>query len=266
MVANRDAWVEALNVLGADAQAWLSLSRRRVRAGLKPEVREHLATLESDGLCVVPGFVSPSQARELRARLTEWVRKGPDEVAKQGARMESLKRRQPGDMGDDGTIRIYKAQLLEPTLLDPYIKQDLPQKILDAYMGKGLHSAGLVFQLNPQGTKTRGYHIDGYQPELKTFLYLDDVKTGDGPFTYLRGTHKQWARRILRRLTDSSSAYPTSFSEEMVARWMDRKIEVTGGIGDLIIADVRGIHRGSPQISGDRAVIVNYLSTTSGAF
>lgn len=108
------------------------------------------------------------------------------------------------------------------------------------------------------------YHFDNWRPILKAFLYLDDVGPEQAPFVYLRGTHTpaSWKRRHEREFDVYGPTGPFGhfFPQEMRALraeygWED--VVCTGKAGTLILADLRGLHRGTPLESGRRILLNN---------
>ena len=106
------------------------------------------------------------------------------------------------------------------------------------------------------------YHFDNWRPILKAFLYLDDVGPDQAPFVYLPGTHKpaSWRRRHERDFDTYGSTGPFGhfFPQEMRALkaeygWED--VVCTGKAGTLILADLRGLHRGTPLKEGRRILL-----------
>ena len=90
------------------------------------------------------------------------------------------------------------------------------------------------------------YHMDYDYPEfIKFFFYLTNVTADDGPFTYIRTTHRQNADRRDGRYSD----------EEIDARYRTERYEAVGNAGDVIIADTSGIHKGKPPVKGNRLVL-----------
>jgi hypothetical protein len=88
---------------------------------------------------------------------------------------------------------------------------------------------------------------------LKVFLYLRDVDSGSGPFTYAPGTHRfgaHWGRQ------------PKYFMENNVRRSTDEAMQAvipkeqwvvgTGDAGTIIFADTRGFHKGGEARTRDR--------------
>ena len=138
-------------------------------------------------------------------------------------------------------------------------------KIVNAYYGFPFHSGLLMYQHNTRSNEnTRYYHVDVYQKEFKAFLYLDDVDPGNGPFTYLRGTHKSHFRRVKQQILWNGEGSPTSFSNKALGPLLEREVQIVGPAGTLILADVRGFHRGSPQVDRSRSALVNYMYRHEG--
>ena len=119
-----------------------------------------------------------------------------------------------------------------------------------------MYSGVLIFQHNTQtSSDTRYYHVDWFGREFKAFLYLEDVDEGNGPYTYLRGTHRSHMIRVKKQIFGGGD---TGFTDREIKSVLDREVQVTGEAGTLILADVRGIHRGSPQIDRSRSILANY--------
>ena len=90
------------------------------------------------------------------------------------------------------------------------------------------------------------YHYDNNSPHfLKFFFYLNDVDLNGGPFTYVIGSHtekfKGW--KLSKR-----------FSDEHIERvyGKDRIKHLTANLGDVIVANTRGIHKGTKTVDKER--------------
>ena len=96
-------------------------------------------------------------------------------------------------------------------------------------------------------SNTRGLHIDTPTREYKTFLYLTNVKTSeDGPYRYVPFSHRMKNIRLKNLLFNACrngapSVTTSNFCNE------EHAIKFLGNAGDIIIADQRGIHAGTPQ-------------------
>ena len=85
---------------------------------------------------------------------------------------------------------------------------------------------------------------------LKFFLLLTEVKPGNGPFTFVRGSHRG-KRNITRRMEDT----------EIISD-RDEVLFGTGEPGDLIITDTKGWHKATPPEQCMRTML-QVLYTTS---
>ena len=108
------------------------------------------------------------------------------------------------------------------------------------------------------------YHFDNWRPIYKAFLYLTDVSEESGPFVYMPGTHVGGAWRIRKeREFDSlgtTQSFGHFFPQEIRALREQFGWEpqiMTGEAGTLILADLRGLHRGTPMTTGSRVLLTN---------
>ncbi|MCZ6617808.1 MAG: phytanoyl-CoA dioxygenase family protein, partial [Gammaproteobacteria bacterium] len=88
---------------------------------------------------------------------------------------------------------------------------------------------------------------------VKFFFYLNDVDASGGPFCFVKGSHKKkftgWKRKARWRLEEMEVAY----GHENI-------IELTANLGDLIVADPNGFHRGKKVVSTERLMLaVDYV-------
>ena len=120
------------------------------------------------------------------------------------------------------------------------------------------------FQHNTRSNNDTRYPCGWFWREFKTFLYLDDVDEGKGPFTYIPGSHRAHLRRLRKQLRGGGEGSPTSFHSDEIEGALKREVKITGAAGTLILADVGGLHRGSPQRVGSRSVLVLHAPARIG--
>lgn len=106
------------------------------------------------------------------------------------------------------------------------------------------------------------YHFDNWRPIFKAFLYLDDVTEENAPFRYLAGTHLpgDWRRRHELDFDTYGTTGPFGhfFPQEMrhlINLYGWKETVCTGRAGTLILADFRGLHRGTPLRTGRRVLL-----------
>jgi len=236
--------------------------RNRTDANLDERQRRALAQLRRDGYAVIENYMPRDEALALRDRLEAFLEEGKDKDWPEGAWMRFW----DGRGYDQGVRRIYHVDKIVPELAkakhDRWIFD-----IVDAYYGVPFHSGALVFQHNLQSNaNTRTYHLDSFIKEFKSFIYLDDVDEGNGPFAYVPGTHRKHLLRIKKQLfgNGEGEAPTTVFPEDMTEDERALETNVLGKAGTLILADVRGMHRGTPQKDRSRSVLVNYIVKHEG--
>jgi hypothetical protein len=107
-----------------------------------------------------------------------------------------------------------------------------------------------------------GWHRDVVnERQLKTILYLSDVSLTNGPFEYIRNTHKK--ESVLKSILDHNFEFNHNrFSEsdvEKILSYPEYSSEIfIGNAGTLIVADTSGVHRGMPIQEGTRYAMTNY--------
>ena len=110
----------------------------------------------------------------------------------------------------------------------------------------------LVSNLPPKDAQL--YHCDSNSIKiLKFFFYLTDVDMDGAPFTYIKGSHKEkfsgWNRKYRWEPKEIEEIYG-----------QERVLHATGKVGDLVMANTTGFHRGYPPVSSERLMLtVNYV-------
>ena len=106
----------------------------------------------------------------------------------------------------------------------------------------------------PGAGLTTLYHCDKDSPRfLKFFIYLTDVTDKNGPFTYVAGSHLEkepnWRTDYRRDASYIEQVYGT-----------ERIKKLTGKIGDLVIANTNGWHKGTKVEEGERLLLTIYYN------
>jgi hypothetical protein len=255
--AARQNVLPTVTQLRADLGEFVRHRDGRTDAALDPRQQQALADLRRDGFAVIEDYWPHERALAMRDQLEAFLAEGKDRDFDEGAWMRFW----DGRGYDQGVRRIYHVDKVVPALSE--LRHD--RFILDvasAYYGIPFFSGALVFQHNLQSNKnTRTYHLDSFIKEFKSFVYLDDVDTGNGPFAYVPGTQRKHLLRLKKQLIGNGEGEsPTTvFPEDMTKAELAGERAVTGKAGTLILADVRGMHRGTPQKDRSRSVLVNYI-------
>ena len=160
---------------------------------------------------------------------------------------------------------INHEQIIEPYLNTKYafdIATDeriinMASTFFNCLPGLGTCNLRRSFPTNNQPAGTNMFHRDFNSPVkiLKFFVYLNDVKLDNGPFTYVEGSNREM---------------PTSPHWSQYHRWPDNEIQkiygkdriryLTANYGDLLMATTNGFHKGLKIQEGERTMLtINYL-------
>ncbi|GAB7550600.1 phytanoyl-CoA dioxygenase family protein [Novosphingobium sp. 11B] len=240
--------------LAAGLCAW---RRRRLASGVRPEWRE---AFDRDGFVVIPDIVPPAEFPALRDALLTF--KGPAREMRQG---DAVTRRLAIDPAMLSAIPALRALLTrkEVVALFHYVAsyRTTPLHYIQTIVS---HSAGN--EPDPQET----LHADSFHSSLKAWLFLNPVSAEEGPFTYVRGSHRftparlAWEQR--RSQTDphaidrlSARGSPRISEAERVAMNLPEPEGLTVAGNTLVLADTVGFHaRGRSVRRGERVEIWSY--------
>jgi hypothetical protein len=248
---------DTARIVKADVGDYLA-RRRHPAVELGADEAALVARLRTDGYVVVPGYWERDRAQAMRDRLEAYLAEGQSKDFESGAYL----RFRQNVAYDEAVRRMYHVDKEVPELAE-HRNDPMIRRVVEGYYGRPYHSGVLMFQHNTQSNdNTRYHHVDAFSKEFKSFLYLDDVDEGNGPFAYIPGTQRSHARRVLKQLRQGSHA--TGFTDEELKDVIGREVKLTGEAGTLILADVRGFHRGTPQLDRSRSVLVNYLFERPG--
>lgn len=98
------------------------------------------------------------------------------------------------------------------------------------------------------------FHADPNSPKfLKFFFYLHNVDIEGGPFCYVRGSHR-------RRFPGWMSKGRWTYEEIERIYGKENIVHLTANLGDIVVADTNGFHRGTKILSRDRFMLtVDYV-------
>jgi hypothetical protein len=231
----------------------------RARNGLNAAEKRVLDELNRDGIArtsVDELFVEGSDFDELKTAADNSLEARRDEVAaleagaadtsKIGTKTFNLEL-----LGSELTFDssdIFARFAISPALLN------VANAYLQMYAQLRYYNVWYTFATNSAARESQLWHFDREDNYiLKVFVYLRDVDSGTGPFTYAPGTHRKgphWNRK------------PESFNENNVLRTTDEQMDAviprekwitaTGKKGAVIFADTRGYHKGGEARSNNR--------------
>lgn len=201
--------------------------------------------LKQNSAFVIENYWPRDKALRIRDQLAEYHEKNEPYVL--------------GDSQVDEWVRIYHVERLIPELkefrFDPFIL-----KIAAAYNGIPSYSGALVYQHDTTNAHEKSYyHVDTFLKQFKSMMYLDDVDVGNGPFSYIPGSHRKRDFFIKKQIKGNDKYKSTVFDDTEVSPFVDQEEQICAPAGSLLMMDVGAIHRGAPQDKRSRSVLMNYI-------
>ena len=236
-------------------QRWRAFRGVALRPELTPR-QDLLAELAEKGFAVVPDYVSSSEAGDLLESVDRCLAE-----ARQGKVPYQA-------LGEETAFawRISQAEEWVPET-SVFFSDTTIRGLADALISPNAvsfrHEVDYRFGIGASAYADL-YHFDNWRPILKAFLYLTDVEAENAPFVYMSGSHRpeSW-RRAHERAFDAdgkTGRFGYVFPQEMAdlrTRHDWEEHVCTGGAGTLVLADLRGLHRGTALKSGRRVLLNN---------
>jgi len=194
-----------------------------------------------------------------------------------------LEAKRPSEHVRPGGIRWHHVEQDFPDLHRSYTQDPFIQAVVTAYQGESnflkityqySYADARVWAAREDGPEIglgRAWHSDNWMHGLKTILFLSDITSQTGPFTFVPRTHNLFFDApSLHRLSvfwrtippdpfDSNALY---FRSREMGKNTGRSepVPIVGPRGTLVIVDTRGMHRAAVVREGERKVLWNYFS------
>lgn len=240
--------------LAAALCAW---RRRRLARHVRPEWRD---AFERDGFVAIHDVLPPAEFAALRAAILSY--QGPAREMRQG---DAITRRMAIDPAMLAAIPALRALLAHKDLVALF-------HFVASFRTTPLHYIQTIVtrdggnEPDPQ----EALHADSFHSSLKAWLFLNPVAEDEGPFTYVRGSHRftrerlAWERR--RSLADpqaidrlSARGSPRVSTEDLAAMKLGPADALAVPENTLVVADTVGFHaRGASAHGGERVEIWSY--------
>jgi len=201
-----------------------------------PEAASVVDQLRRDGIVIIPDYFPIDRLAPLRAEI-----------------MPALDRLLAGDgtlrenswVSDEyGIARLLKIDKRCETS-KAFFNDSFVNTVAKAYVSEDVqsfHRFGEVRATIGAVSSSDIRHFDDWRIRFKAWLLLDDIDEGRAPMVYYKGSHvrRPW------RVNHDFEYYRDGLTG-------------TGRAGTLILADTRGVHRGSPVRTGPRYLLANYF-------
>lgn len=226
--------------------------KRLLKSTSKKYIRNIITDLKSDGISIEEDFYTQDQCAEYRQRIDTMIASGSSNVW-------------CDEQGSDQ--RIYFINEVDELFQDFY-QHPKVRDVLAAYVGttepKGMLLAARIDHVEGNLGSGGGWHRDSpFTHQFKTICYLNDVTSDNGPFQYIKQSHRKF--KVLKNYFNKTfKPGQYRFSEKEIENYLNKNPEqqVTDNVakaGTLVFADTKGIHRGKPLNSGTRYVLFCYF-------
>jgi hypothetical protein len=226
-----------------------------------------VARLNEDGYAIIPEATEPAVLLEIRRELEAHLDAGSclNPVAKDSARPPGDRSRSQVFLSEEetGLGQEYFRQhsnyvsIRQPLLNCPTVTRvafdehliDIASTYLECPAALGGLNLRKSYANELPEFDTLYFHVDPNSPRfLKFFYYLNDVDENGGPFCYVAGSHRKrfpgWRSKVRWDESEIAQVYGAG-----------RIKKLTGKVGDLIIADTTGFHRGTKLRGQDRGML-----------
>jgi hypothetical protein len=239
------------------ANAMCLWRRRRLAKAVRADWRE---SFDRDGFVAIPNIIPDEEFAALRDAILGYV--GDAREMQQG---DAITRRMAIDPAMLQAIPALRR------LLD---RRDIMalQHYVASYRTAPLHYIQTIVSKigdggdDPQETM----HADSFHASLKSWLFLNPVAIEDGPFAYVRGSHRFTPERLdweyNRSLADpraidrlSARGSPRTTAHELEAMHLPPLEKMAVAANTLVVADTVGFHARAPStVGGERVEIWSY--------
>ena len=207
--------------------------------------QDYVDEMNKNSACVIENYWSREKALRIRDQLAGYHNSNEPYIL--------------GDANIDEVVRIYHVERLIPELKE-FRYDPLVLKIANAYNGFKSFSGSLVYQHDTtHGREKSHYHVDTFLRQFKSMMYLDDVDIGNGPFSYIPGSHRNRKFFIKKQIKGNKNNKNNVFEIDEVRPMLSKEKQVCVPAGSLLMMDVGCIHRGAPQEERTRSVLMNYI-------
>ena len=226
-----------------------------------PEGDDTLKSLRESGVAILRDYFSRTEVQQWKQQLTPFL-----DSLKSGHPEAGIKHYSNPEYG---VYRLMEADRWVPNT-QKFFNDPRIESIARSYVGSSAHSYQRMAELKPTpGAQSIAdtVHFDDWKHRFKAFLYLTDVGPENAPFAYLPGSHRFGAWRFRKEFEYFSGGKDGSYGyfndsevEALRSRFRFDCVEYPAAAGTLILADTRGLHRGTSLVSGQRILLANYFT------
>jgi len=213
-----------------------------------------LEQLNKDGFVKVNNFLSSLQTNDIYRKILEIPTHSDNGIECRNLRtwLESENNEPRAWTNDKELVKLNDLNSIVQNFFVLKLSRDFfgSSPLIGAVQSWTTKSVSLINELE-LANSALAFHSDAdYFKFVKFFILLTDVNENNGPFTFVKSSHRG-SRHVAGRVRDIH-----------IPNLSERRLLGTGKAGDLVVADTSGWHKGTPVITGSRTM-VQLLFTSS---
>ncbi len=233
--------------------------------------QERMAELVRKGIVVLPRYLDAERVKAIRSQVYVPIQ------ALQGNLLD-IPAQHVDRLCEQGMYRLYDIDQFFEQACRSFKEDPVIQDLVQAYLSNQAYHCRMAAELRTLGTGTEPEatmlsctpHTDHYLREVKVFAFLEDVTEDNAPMIYWAGSHVdapwRWIADYMRHVglsVDNGDRNYTHYTANRLEKEEGfAKVTCTGPAGTVIIADMRGLHRGGIIRRGYRLQIFSQYRMT----
>jgi len=214
---------------------------------LSREEKLTLKVLKRDGIVTIPNYFTSDQCNTMRNAFDKFVGNHSIYVPK------------------ENEYRIFGIERLSKEVDNIFSIDSFSRRICEAYLGEKMNlsatmSAKIVQKDGVVFGSGGSWHRDSFSREIKSISYLTDMTDDNGPFMYIKGSHKIFnIIKVLFKLKINTKGRYSSSDIQNITNILKKEVSYFPCTkGTLILADIRGLHTTKQVKKGFAYSIFNY--------
>ena len=209
-----------------------------------------ISDLDVYGISTIPSFLNRKNLNTIKKEIQPQIKKLINNMPKKGKYYRNSKM---------GIYRLYQVSKTSKSAKKIFFNSTFVKNISRYYISNKVEfyqdmaeiRQPLKKKLKEMKSSSDNYHFDDWKIRLKFFLLLSDVGKDDSPMCYLKKSHKlpMINKKIEYYINGKTGNYGFHSSKEIsqIKKRYNLKEKICKfKAGTLIIADTRGLHKGTP--------------------
>ena len=215
------------------------------------EIKSIKKNLKNRGYHVIKNFFSKNECSYLINEMNEFIKSNPKLIWQDNKKSDNR------IFGAENISIKFNEKVKKFTQLSKKVGEKYLQYEIDLFM---IMANRIDFKEANLGSGS-GWHLDSYNKQFKSIIYLNDVNKQNGAFQIIKKSNTNFF--ILNMFRKLKNKFPsTRFTEEEIFSLDIKKEdfeELNYPAGTLIFVDTSNLHRGKPLLSGSRYALTSYF-------